>query len=53
VGEIPLLAEAPAPGAERARLLAYPAWAAPILAHGLLFVRGADRLVCLELERGD
>lgn len=30
-------------------LLKYPAWAAPILSHGLLYVRGADRLVCLEL----
>ncbi len=30
-------------------LLQPPAWAAPILAHGLLYVRGADRLVCLEL----
>jgi outer membrane protein assembly factor BamB len=30
-------------------LLASPAWAAPILAHGLLYVRGKDRLVCLEL----
>lgn len=29
--------------------LQYPAWAAPILSHGLLYVRGADRLVCLEL----
>jgi outer membrane protein assembly factor BamB len=26
-----------------------PCWAAPILSHGLLYVRGADRLVCLEL----
>jgi outer membrane protein assembly factor BamB len=34
------------------RLLRYPAWAAPILAHGLLYVRGADRLVCLELIPG-
>jgi outer membrane protein assembly factor BamB len=31
------------------RLLKYPAWAAPILAHGLLYVRGHDRLACLEL----
>jgi len=31
------------------RLLKYPAWAAPILSHGLVYVRGADRLVCLEL----
>jgi len=31
------------------RLLEYPAWAAPVLSHGLLYVRGKDRLVCLEL----
>ena len=31
------------------KLLTYPAWAAPILSHGLLYVRGHDRLVCLEL----
>jgi outer membrane protein assembly factor BamB len=30
-------------------LLREPCWAAPILSHGLLYVRGADRLVCLEL----
>jgi hypothetical protein len=30
-------------------LLDYPCWAAPILSHGLLYVRGEDRLVCLEL----
>jgi hypothetical protein len=30
-------------------LLTYPCWAAPILSHGLLYVRGKDRLVCLEL----
>jgi outer membrane protein assembly factor BamB len=29
-------------------LLAYPAWAAPALAHGLLYIQGADRLVCLQ-----
>ncbi|MBI1368847.1 MAG: PQQ-binding-like beta-propeller repeat protein [Planctomycetes bacterium] len=29
--------------------LKYPAWAAPILSHGLLYVRGADRLLCMEL----
>jgi outer membrane protein assembly factor BamB len=29
--------------------LDYPCWAAPILAHGLLYVRGRDRLLCLEL----
>jgi outer membrane protein assembly factor BamB len=32
-----------------ARLLKPPAWAAPILSHGLLYVRGRDKLVCLEL----
>src|SRR5262249_42870311 len=30
-------------------LLDYPCWAAPILSHGLLYLRGDDRLVCLEL----
>jgi outer membrane protein assembly factor BamB len=35
--------------ASGAPLLKHPAWAAPILSHGLLYVRGADRLVCLEL----
>jgi outer membrane protein assembly factor BamB len=33
-------------------LLKYPAWAAPIVSHGLLYVRGADRLVCLDLMGG-
>lgn len=27
----------------------YPAWAAPVLSHGLLYVRGKDNLLCLEL----
>jgi outer membrane protein assembly factor BamB len=30
-------------------LLTAPAWVAPVLSHGLLYVRGNDRLVCLEL----
>jgi outer membrane protein assembly factor BamB len=30
-------------------LLKYPAWAAPVVSHGLLYVRGKDRLLCLEL----
>jgi outer membrane protein assembly factor BamB len=30
-------------------LLEYPAWAAPILSHGLLYLRGRDRLLCAEL----
>jgi outer membrane protein assembly factor BamB len=40
---------APADDADAGPLLEYPCWAAPILAHGLLYVRGRDRLVCLEL----
>lgn len=31
------------------QLLEYPCWAAPILSHGLLYVRGEDQLVCMEL----
>lgn len=31
-------------------LLKSPARAAPVLSHGLLYVRGSDRLVCLELN---
>lgn len=34
---------------EAQRLLKYPCWAAPILSHGLLYVRGENRLICLEL----
>jgi outer membrane protein assembly factor BamB len=30
-------------------LLEYPCWAAPVVSHGLLYVRGKGRLVCLEL----
>ena len=30
-------------------LLAFPARAAPVLSHGLLYVRGKDRLLCLEV----
>jgi len=39
-------------GGEEKPLLRYPCWAAPILSHGLLYVRGKDRLVCLELIPG-
>jgi outer membrane protein assembly factor BamB len=31
------------------QLIEYPAWAAPILSHGLLYVRGRRRLVCMRL----
>jgi hypothetical protein len=30
-------------------VLGYPCWAAPIVSHGLLYLRGKDRLICLEL----
>jgi hypothetical protein len=33
-------------------LLKYPCWAAPVLSHGLLYVRGDDQLVCFELIPG-
>jgi hypothetical protein len=36
-------------GSDGRPLLNYPAWAAPALADGLLYVQGADRLVCLQL----
>jgi outer membrane protein assembly factor BamB len=32
-------------------LLQYPCWAAPILSHGLLYVRGKDQLICVELKK--
>lgn len=37
------------------RLLKYPCWAAPVVSHGLLYLRGEGRLVCMELipPRGD
>ena len=43
VGELELL------DAKGRTLLRHPAWNAPILSHGLLYVRGKDRLVALEL----
>jgi outer membrane protein assembly factor BamB len=36
------------PDSDAEALLKYPCWAAPILAHGLLYIRGKDQLVCLE-----
>jgi hypothetical protein len=32
-----------------AELLVAPCWAAPVIAHGYLYVRGQGRLVCLDL----
>jgi outer membrane protein assembly factor BamB len=43
------LAEWEVASADGAPLLAEPAWAAPALARGLLYVQGADRLLCLKL----
>jgi len=37
------------PGFNPPAMLKYPAWAAPVLSHGLLYVRGASRVVCLEV----
>ncbi len=37
------------PGFGPPRVLEYPAWAAPVVSHGLLYVRGKDNLACLEL----
>ncbi|UUO08680.1 PQQ-like beta-propeller repeat protein [Blastopirellula sp. J2-11] len=48
VSEVNLL-QATKPGQRERPLLKYPAWAAPILSHGLMYVRGDDRLVCLEV----
>ncbi len=39
----------PSAGEDGPSLLRYPCWAAPVLAHGLLYVRGEGRLACLEL----
>jgi len=43
------LAEFTPHDAEGEPLLTYPAWAAPVLSHGLLYVRGGDRLLSLDL----
>ncbi len=37
-------------GTTRVTLLRPPCWAAPILSHGYLYVRGRDRLVCLDIR---
>jgi outer membrane protein assembly factor BamB len=37
------------PGERPPPLLKAPCWSAPIVSHGLLYVRGDDLLVCLEL----
>lgn len=37
-------------GPQGRRLLKAPCWAAPVLANGLLYVRGEGRLICLDLR---
>ncbi|QGJ72343.1 Outer membrane protein assembly factor BamB [Planctomycetales bacterium 10988] len=37
------------PGVQAPGLLKYPAWAAPVLSHGLLYCRGKGVLACFEL----
>jgi outer membrane protein assembly factor BamB len=52
VSEVDLMEPAAEPqpaGVAEKPLLRQPCWAAPILAHGLMFVRGDNRLACLEL----
>jgi len=34
---------------QRSELLAPPCWAAPVIAHGYCYIRGAGRLICLDL----
>ncbi|MFT5302632.1 MAG: outer membrane protein assembly factor BamB [Mariniblastus sp.] len=36
-------------GEDTTPLLKEPCWAAPILSHGLLYLRGEDRVICVEL----
>jgi outer membrane protein assembly factor BamB len=49
VAELSLTVADPEGGEVPIKLLDYPCWAAPILSHGLLYVRGKDYLVCLDL----
>lgn len=52
VSEVLLLRDPASDGPLKDRripLLLNPCWAAPILSHGLLYVRGRDQLVCLEV----
>ena len=37
---------------ERVHLLDYPCWAPPVLANGLLYLRGERELLCLDLRAG-
>lgn len=37
-------------GSDGDPLIGFPAWNAPVLSHGLLYVRGKDRLACFDLR---
>ncbi|MDE0016254.1 MAG: PQQ-binding-like beta-propeller repeat protein [Candidatus Poribacteria bacterium] len=45
ISQIPLLKDK-----NGRQLVKYPAWAAPVLAEGYLYVRGKDRLICFDLR---
>ncbi len=45
-----LVAEVTLKGPRGEQLIEYPAWNAPALSRGLLYLRGKDRLVCLNLR---
>ena len=47
---VAMVAEGALQDAEGNTLLENPCWAAPIIAHRLLYVRGKDRLICLDLR---
>ncbi|MBP89976.1 MAG: hypothetical protein CMJ64_25250 [Planctomycetaceae bacterium] len=49
VSEVMLIRKPVDPDLGPRPLLRSPCWAAPILSHGLLYVKGKDRLVCMEL----
>ena len=44
------LSERTLPGNPKRSILSYPAWGPPVLSHGLLYVRGKDTLVALDLS---
>ena len=31
------------------KLIEYPAWAAPVISNGFMYIRGKGRLICLDL----
>ncbi|QNN20869.1 PQQ-binding-like beta-propeller repeat protein [Planctomycetales bacterium ZRK34] len=45
-----VIAQAAPTDADGERLIEYPAWASPVLSHGLMYVRSKGRLVCFDLK---